>query len=78
MDRPLVLQEFEAPRISRQLAHEGGKVISLTHRPSLSPRRYPWYSFLLGRSKKYVQQGSTFLEGDMILLEHKAYILAHK
>ena len=36
------------PRISRQQAHEGGKVVSPTHRPSLPPhpRIYPWYSFL--------------------------------
>ena len=34
-------------QISRQSAHEGGKVISLTHRSLLSPRRYPFYSFLV-------------------------------
>jgi hypothetical protein len=27
VDRPLGLQEFEAPRISRQSAHEGGKLV---------------------------------------------------
>jgi hypothetical protein len=48
LDRPLGLQEVEAPRISRQPAHEGGKVVSSTHRPPLPPSRYPWYSFLLG------------------------------
>ena len=36
--RPLGLQEVEASRISRQLAHEGGKVVGLTQRPPLSPR----------------------------------------
>jgi len=40
------LQEVEAPRSSRQLAHESDKVVSLTHQPPLPPRRYPWYSFL--------------------------------
>jgi hypothetical protein len=35
-------------QISRQSAHEGGKVVSPTHRPPLPPRRYSWYSFLLG------------------------------
>jgi len=30
-DRLLGLQEFGAPRISRQLAREGGKVVSPTH-----------------------------------------------
>jgi len=34
-------------QIWRQLAHEGGKVISPTHRPPLPPRKYSWYSFLL-------------------------------
>jgi len=32
----LSLPEVEAPRTSRQSAHEGGKVVSLTHRPSLA------------------------------------------
>ena len=34
-DKPIGMQEVEAPRISRQSAHEGGKVVSPTHRPSL-------------------------------------------
>ena len=34
-------------QISRQSAHEGGKVVSPTHRPPLLPRKYFWYSFLL-------------------------------
>jgi hypothetical protein len=34
-------------QISRQLAHEGGKVVSPTHRPPLPPRKHSWYSFLL-------------------------------
>ena len=33
--------------ISRQSTHEGGKVVNPTHRPSLSPRKYSWYAFLL-------------------------------
>ena len=32
---------------SRQSAHEGGKVVSPTHRPLLLPRKYSWYPFLL-------------------------------
>ena len=28
-------------------AQEGGKVVSLTHRPHLPPRKFSWYSFLL-------------------------------
>jgi hypothetical protein len=34
-------------QISRQSAHEGGKVVSHTHRPRVPPRKYSWYSFLL-------------------------------
>ena len=33
--------------MSRQSAHEGGNVISPTHRPRLPPRKYSWYAFLL-------------------------------
>jgi hypothetical protein len=43
----LRIQEVVAPRISRQLGHGGGKVVSCTHRPSLPPGKTPWYSFLL-------------------------------
>ena len=38
MERPLELQEFVAPRVSRQSAHEGGKVVSPKHRPPLTPK----------------------------------------
>ena len=34
-------------RISRQSAHESGKVVSPTYRPPLPPRGYSWYSFVL-------------------------------
>ena len=34
-------------QISRQSAHEVGKVVSPTHRPPLPPRKYSWHSFLL-------------------------------
>ena len=37
---------MRAHRISRQSAHEGGKVVSPTHRPPLPPSTYSWYSFL--------------------------------
>jgi hypothetical protein len=33
-------------QITRQSAHEGGKVVIPTYRPSLNPRTYSWYSFL--------------------------------
>ena len=39
LDRPLGLQEVEAPRISKQSAHECGRVFD--------PREDPWYSFML-------------------------------
>jgi hypothetical protein len=39
LDMPLGFQAVEAPRISRQSAHEGGKVVSPTHRPSLPQER---------------------------------------
>ena len=29
------------------MAQNGGQVISLTHRPLFTPRKYTWYSFLL-------------------------------
>jgi hypothetical protein len=46
----LALKALRVPRgggsqTSRQLAHEGGKVLSPTHRPPLPPRKYSWYSF---------------------------------
>ena len=45
-------QALRVPRswdfqISRQPAHGGGKVVSLTHRPLLPSKKYSWYSFLL-------------------------------
>jgi hypothetical protein len=42
LDRSWVLQEVEASRISRQSAHEGGKVVSLMHRPPLPPHVIPF------------------------------------
>ena len=47
---PLGPQEVEAPTISRQSAHEGGKVVSPKHQPTKATctlGRYLWYSFLL-------------------------------
>jgi len=49
------LQAWTGPEDSRKLrfpdfmtpAQDGGKVVSLTHRPPLPPRKYSWYSFLL-------------------------------
>jgi hypothetical protein len=47
LDRPWGLQQVETPRIYRQSAQEGGKVVSPTHRSPLPPRIYSCYSFLL-------------------------------
>jgi len=49
------LQTWSGPEGSRKLrfpdyvttAQDGGKDVSLTHRPPLPPRKYSWYSFLL-------------------------------
>jgi hypothetical protein len=49
------LKAWRGPEGSRKLrftdflttAQGGGKVVSLTHRPPLPPRKYTWYSFLL-------------------------------
>jgi hypothetical protein len=47
LDRPLGLVEVEAPRISRQSAHESGKVFSPKHQPPLPPGGIPVNSFKL-------------------------------
>ena len=49
------LQAWTGPEGPRKLsfpdfvttAQDGGKVVSLTHRPLYTPRKYSWYSFLL-------------------------------
>ena len=49
------LQALSAPECSRKLrfpdymttAQDGGKVMSLTYRPPLPPRKCSWYSFML-------------------------------
>ena len=45
LDRPLGLQDVEVPRISRQSAHEGARVVSTTYRPPLSPGNIPGTHF---------------------------------
>ena len=46
-DKAIPLQAWTGPEGSRQSAHEGGKVVSPTHRSPLPPRKYFWYSSLL-------------------------------
>jgi len=49
------LQAWIGPEGSRKLrfpdfittTEDGDKVVSLTHRPPFTPRKYTWYSFLL-------------------------------
>ena len=51
----VLLQAWNGPEGSRKFrfpdfmttAQDGGKVVSLTHRPPLPHRKYFWYSFLL-------------------------------
>jgi hypothetical protein len=50
--RRLRLQEAEAPRISRQSAHEGSKVVRPMHRPPLTPGDTP--SLILTSVKGWV------------------------
>ena len=47
LGRPRGPQKANAPRTFRQSAYEVGKVVSPTHHPPLTPKGYPWYSFLL-------------------------------
>ena len=41
LGRPLGFQDVEAPRISRQSAHECGKVVNPKDRPPLPPGKIP-------------------------------------
>jgi hypothetical protein len=53
--KAVLLQDWSGPKGSRKLrfpnfktmAQDGGKVVSLMHRPPLHPGKYNWYSFLL-------------------------------
>jgi hypothetical protein len=45
--RPQGLQKFEAPKVFRQSAYEGGKVVSHLHLPLSSSRENLGYSFVL-------------------------------
>jgi hypothetical protein len=53
--KSVLLQAWSGPEGSRKLrfpdfmttAQDGGRVVSLTHRLPLPPRKYSWYSFLL-------------------------------
>ena len=45
-------------QISRQSAHESGKVVSPTHWPPLPPRKSAWHSFLLQLSQPQGHSGA--------------------
>jgi hypothetical protein len=53
--KPVPLKAWSGPEVSRNLRvpdfmttpQDGGKVVSLTYRPPLTPRKNIWYSFLL-------------------------------
>jgi len=47
--RPEVPRGFQKLRFPDYVtvAQNGGKVVSLMHRPLFTPRKYSWYSFLL-------------------------------
>jgi len=55
LGKAVPLEAWTGPEGSRKLrlldfvttAQDGGKVVSLTHQPLLTPRNYSWYSFLL-------------------------------
>jgi len=42
-------------QISRQSAHEGGKVVSPTHRPPLPPRKCSWYSLPISEATRKLE-----------------------
>ena len=47
LDRPLDMQDFQLPKISRQSAHEGDKVISPTYRPPHNSKFYAVFQTIL-------------------------------
>ena len=46
LEVPRGFQEVKVPDYVT-MTQDGGKVVSLTHRPLFTPRKYSWYSFLL-------------------------------
>jgi hypothetical protein len=50
LDRPWAFLEVETPRFQDNRKHEDDKYVIPTHRPPLPPRKYSWYSFLLGHA----------------------------
>ena len=65
-DKTVPLQAWSGPEGFRKLrfpdfmttAQDGGKVVSLTHRPPLPPRKYTWYSFLLEPSRTKIHNAT--------------------
>ena len=53
---PSGCRELRLSEFCRESAHVGGKIFNPTHRPSLTPKKYPWYSFLLEADSTPVSQ----------------------
>jgi hypothetical protein len=67
--RSLKLPDFKTT------AHEGGKVVSPTHQPTLPLRKYPWYSFYsrLSRSQCHSAAGRIMTPSE---IETATFLLA--
>jgi len=60
-DKPFGLQEFEAPKICRQTAYEGGNVGRPTHRPPLTPGDIPSTHFCYRLSRPHGHISSRYI-----------------
>jgi len=58
VDSPLGFQEDEVRRISRQSAHEDGKVVRPTHRPPLPTENIPSTQFCQKMSQPLYQSAA--------------------
>jgi len=74
LDRPWGFQEVESPRISRQSAYKGSKVVSRTHRPRLPPvpgdipgNSLPWKRAVMGLLPRRMMNEWICSVGRMIL-----------
>jgi hypothetical protein len=70
--RPIEVQEVKTPKISRQSAHEGGKVVSPTHQPLLPLRENSWYAFVLGAESTPIGHRTRYLPACSAVSQTKA------